>query len=146
VTEPYRIRLRGPWKYEWLEPKDRPEGSGTVQMPARWEELFGKRAGRVRFQRRFGRPTNLEPSERVFVVFEGVGGNATVWLNGQPLGQLKGPRGAFDVTELLRPSNQLVVEVEYAPDRWPDTPGGLWGLVLIEIRQSSDHRSAPSPK
>jgi hypothetical protein len=132
---PHRIRLRGPWACEplrGLAPGAPVPPPRHVTMPCRLAEagLEGF-AGRVRFRRRFGYPGRIDPWERVWLTFAGVGGPAEVWLDGQRLGR---EEGAFEheVTALLRPRNELVVEVEAADDR-----GGLWGEVALEMRRAA---------
>jgi hypothetical protein len=85
---PHRIRLRGPWGCEPL-------------------------AGRVRFRRRFGYPGRIDEYERVWLTFTNIAGTAEVRLNDQLLGRHEDGAGAFEfeVTRLLRPRNELIVEV-----------------------------------
>jgi beta-mannosidase len=159
---PHRIRLRGPWECEPLAwtvigaggridtlPDPVPPPC-QMTMPCRWHDGGLKDfAGRVRFRRRFGYPGRIDPHERVWLTFAGVDYFAAVWLNGRELGT---HRGAFipfeyDVTALLQPRNELVVEVDCpAPDAdtlvRPLLPrgwvrpgnGGLWGEVALEVR------------
>jgi hypothetical protein len=130
---PHRIRLRGPWE---CEPLAR-HGGGPLPppcrmtMPCRWGEGgLPDFAGRVHFRRRFGYPGRIDTHERVWLTFAGVGGAAEVSLNGHPLGRHDAPVPfEFEVTGLLRPRNELAVEVEAAG---PD--GGLWGEVALEVR------------
>ena len=130
---PHRIRLRGPWE---CEPLARAGGGPLpppcrMTMPCRWGDggLPGF-AGRARFRRRFGYPGRIDTYERVWLTFAGVDGVAEVWLNGTRLGRHEGP-GPFEfvVTALLRPRNELTVEVEAAGG-----DGGLWGEVALEVR------------
>lgn len=126
---PHRIRLRGPWKYEPLDP---PGPAGQMTMPCRWGDggLTGY-AGRVRFLRRFGYPGRLDDYERVWLTFAGVAGTADVALNGQFLGRHEEDDAPFEfeVTPLLRDRNELIVEVTSLNES-----GGLWGEVAMEIR------------
>lgn len=148
AEEHYRMRLRGPWQYRWLrregsEPQDAGPAAGgehpwegRVKLPADWRELFGETAGAVRFRRVFHRPTNLDDYERVYVVFDGVGGEATVRLNDRELGRI-GPQAdtaEFHITELLRPSNELMVDTAFDPGASEAAPGGLWKTVALEVR------------
>jgi hypothetical protein len=100
---PHRIRLRGPWDCEPVA------------------------AGRVRCRRRFGYPGRIDPYERVWLTGTGMSGNAEVWLNGKALGS---HQRAFEceVTALLEPRNELLVEVEVADNGRP------WGEVALEVR------------
>ena len=103
---PHRIRLRRPWQSEG-------------------------RGDRIRWTRRFGRPTGLAPGQRVWLVLEDVPAASAVSLNGHvlPVGER-----AFDVTALLRARNELVLETQAAGPP-ADTPPGL---VALEIRQASE--------
>jgi hypothetical protein len=158
---PHRIRLRGPWECEPLartvlhaggriDTLDDPPPPCRMTMPCRWHDGGLKDfAGRVRFRRRFGYPGRIDPHERVWLTFAGVDYFAAVWLNGQELGRHRGAFAPFeyDVTALLQPRNELVVEVDCpAPDAdtlvRPLLPrgavqhgnGGLWGEVALEVR------------
>jgi hypothetical protein len=103
---PHRIRLRGPWECESLS------------------------ARKTRFRRRFGCPTNLDSFERVWLTFGGIEGPFSSSLNGLPLGE----GGEFDVTALLKPRNELVVELD------GPTTDGRWGDVAMEIRRTAFFR------
>lgn len=129
----HRIRLRGPWNYEWLGDSTHEPKSGRVSLPKDWRELFGDVAGCVRFQRTFHCPTNLAEASRVDLVFEGIGGEAAINFNGQPLGNSSSEQERrIAITEMLLPTNDLRVEVAFEPQKTPQ-PGGLWGLIALEI-------------
>ena len=101
----HRIHLRGPWQ---LEPAD---GSPpvTIRMPLDAETLANLH-GTARLIRRFNRPTNLSPNERVFVVLEGWETAARVSVNGVELAT------ALDITDVLTSHNVLTIEVvEFGP-------------------------------
>jgi hypothetical protein len=102
---PHRIRLRGPWECQ----------------PA-------ADSGR-RYRRRFGYPGRIDAHERVWLTFAGVGGRAVVRLNDCLLGCREDAPASFEfeVTALLRPRNELVVDVQ-------ETAEGSWGEVALEIR------------
>jgi beta-galactosidase/beta-glucuronidase len=128
------MHLKGPWGYEPVPPASTPL-AGTAKLPAAWQAIVGDFRGQLRFRRRFHQPTNLDPHERVCVVFDGVGGLARVAVNGQVLGTIPAGQGTgeFEITRLLKPNNELLVEIEYAPVDGDPTPGGLWGPVALEI-------------
>jgi hypothetical protein len=132
---PHRIRLRGPWDYEPLAysaPQRHPlPPAGRMSVPCRWADggLAGF-AGRVRFRRRFGYPGRIDAHERVWLTFAGASTTAEVSLNGAPLGRHEGVGPfEFEVADLLRPRNELLVEVE-----GPAETAGLWGEVALEVR------------
>jgi hypothetical protein len=139
---PHRIRLRGPWE---CEPLSRRGGSSelpqpcTVTMPCRWRDVgLGEFAGRVRLRRRFGLPRQIDNYERVWLTFAGLTGVADIWVNGQSLGRCCEADCPFEreVTALLKPRNELVVELEETGG-----DGGLWGEVALEIRCTAYLRS-----
>ena len=148
MSQPHVIRLCGPWDLQPLEcfgaPAELPKPA-RVQAPCDWAELLGHDfLGRVRYTRKFNRPTNLDPHERVWLTFDGVDHRASVTLNGTRLGQLAGcARSArFDVTDLLELHNTLVVDVTLDRDTFHDQSlrgaragkaGGLVGEVRLEI-------------
>jgi hypothetical protein len=125
---PHRIRLRGPWEAEPLDP---PGPERRVTLPARVAECGLGDARRVLFRRRFGRPRQIDAHERAWLIGEGLSGHAGFQLNGQSLGEHAGDAGpfAFPMTDLLAERNELAIELT------ADGPGGgLWGDVAIEIR------------
>lgn len=131
---PHRIRLRGPWECEPLAGEPLPPAC-RMTMPCRWREGgLGDFAGRVRFRRRFGLPRQIDPHERLWLTFAGIEGAADLSLNRQPLGRaVHGPYPLdYEVTALLQPRNELIVEVES-----PGGDGGLWGEVALEIRATA---------
>ncbi len=129
---PHRIRLRGPWE---CEPLARADGGPLpppcrLTLPCRWGTALPHFAGRVRFRRRFGYPGRLDAHERVWLTFGGIETRAEVALNGVALGRHEGEGPfEFEVTDLLRPRNELVVEVE-----GPAETAGLCGEVALEVR------------
>jgi beta-galactosidase/beta-glucuronidase len=160
MAESHVIRLRGPWELEPLarfvagddgafreQTRDLPAG-GKVTVPGDWGELLGRDfIGRVRYTRRFNRPTNLEPDERVWLALDGVDPRADIALNGRPIGQANGYQAAlrFDITAALAEHNVLAVEVCMPGASLDDAgcrpgrvglPGGLIGEVRLEIERS----------
>jgi hypothetical protein len=108
VHYPHRIRLRGPWRCE-----PRPD------VP-----------GRVRFRRGFGYPGRIDDYERVWLTFAGFVGSAEVWLGPHRLGRNEraGEPFEFDVTRLLAPRNEVVIDME--------GPSPL-GEVALEVRRTA---------
>ena len=153
-TEPiHRMHLKGPWDYEWVEG---PTGSASsdededmtmdsplltnfrVRMPSSVQEAFGNMSGRVIFRRRFQKPTNLEEHERVHIAFDGLGGQATVSLNDEPLIELTdlSEPCTIDVTERIGQSNVISVELTWNAAECSSEKSGLWKPVAIEIHQA----------
>lgn len=144
---PHVIRLRGPWDFELLDcEQDKGNGGalrarGRVTLPASWGNEFGADfLGRVRYRRRFNRPTGLDPHLRVWLVIDGVDAHGACRLNGHELSPIDGYalRAACDVTNDLAPANVLEVDVERTPDEIRPgrerLPGGLIGEARLEIR------------
>ena len=126
---PHRIRLRGPWEYEVLRGA---AGRGKLTMPAPLSATpLADHAGPVRFSRRFGYPGHIDPGERVWLLIEGLAAPATVTLNGADLGTAT-DNGAFDVTALLGPRNELTIERPIAPGQ-----GLPWTEVYLEVRRTA---------
>jgi hypothetical protein len=157
MSDPHIIRLRGPWELQPLaryvggddplreETRDLPPG-GKVSVPGDWGELLGPDfIGRARYTRRFNRPTNLQPDQRVWLALDGVDPRANVALNGRPIGQAQGYQATtrFDITAALQEHNVLAVEVCMPGASFADEgcrpgraglSGGLIGEVRLEIR------------
>jgi hypothetical protein len=123
---PHRIRLRGPWE---CEPSGRPPL--RMMLPSRWVEGgLMDFSGRVRFRRRFGYPGQIDSYERVWLTLAGVSDRGEVLLNGAALGTCGGEGPfEFEITRLLGPRNELIVDVEGTAER-----GGLWGETALEVR------------
>jgi beta-galactosidase/beta-glucuronidase len=139
----HRMHLKGPWNTRWL---NRDEPARQVVMPSDWQSLFGDEAGTVEFRRKFNQPTNLEPHEHVWVVFDGILGAAQARLNGQRLGRIADnvTTAEFEITPHLRLHNELVVELTFDPQSAGGVPGGLWGPVALEIRFEQDNAVVPT--
>lgn len=135
----HSMRLKGPWEYDWVSPQLSEETlgcalSGTVSVPASWESCFGKTPGTVLWSRRFQKPTNLETTERVMIAAPTLAGIRAVRVNGASLPLDDQPeRGfRFDVTEALRPTNLL--QIEMTCDSESEVPHrGMTEPALIEI-------------
>ncbi|HEY4309581.1 MAG TPA: hypothetical protein VGN12_09050 [Pirellulales bacterium] len=160
MSYPHVIRLRCPWECRPLVRYTiAPDGAivaqsddlpapARVNVPADWEATLGAGfRGRVRYTRRFNRPTNLDPHDRVWLVIEGADALARYLLDETLLGELDGYAlpAESDITPLLKPSNVLTVEVELPagiddarqvirPGR-ESLAGGLVGAVRLEIRK-----------
>jgi hypothetical protein len=120
---PHRIRLRGPWE---CEPTGQPPG--RLVMPCTLDEagLAGV-SGMVRFRRRFGYPGRIDAHERVWLVLEGMPGPARLLVNDIDPGAVESPgTHEFDVTALLQPRNELVIDLDVA--------AGLWHEATLEVR------------
>ncbi len=117
---PHRIRLRGPWQWETETER------GTVAMPGELPV-----PGPLRLRRRFGWPGRLDEYERVWLIFAGIDADVSVLLNDENLG---GHVGAgpfeFDITALLRPRNELRVDI---------AAGGPAGMddIGLEVRPTA---------
>jgi hypothetical protein len=129
----HQIRLHGPWEVTGPG-EERPR---SVKMPQDWQTLFGETAGLARFSRWFHAPTNLDPDERVWLSLAGIGGDGHISLNGQPLQQVTNDEStvAVDLTDHLRPRNQVVIELTHNPATTVQ-PGGLFGQIALQIEGS----------
>ena len=135
----HRIRLMGPWEFAW-------EGSaggetplvneGTTAMPCDWHSLFGSVVGTATFRRRFHRPSNLEPHERVWLICTGVRGCGTISLNDEQLSEFASDGEAVEceVTSRLQPSNVVSIRLSAGAIEEHQPPRGLFQPVVLEIR------------
>ena len=153
----HRMNLRGPWNYCWLrciDAEQNLEAVETAKMPASWQSLFQELSGTVQFSRAFGCPTNLNRGAKVFLVLDGVGGSGTVSLNESTLGEvstthrrekssstLAGNSIRFEITQMIRQRNLVTITLTFDAVKEADTPGGLWGLVGLEIEEAEVMRS-----
>ncbi len=144
----HRMNLKGPWFYEWLEgpepatvfldrcaDRESPQMSTSrVRMPASWFDAFGAVAGTVLLRRRFGRPSNLEPHERIHIALDCVAGEADVAVNGETVASAvaSGESQSFDVTERLKPSNELSIKLTF-DGRTAEDSGESLASVAIAI-------------
>lgn len=136
----HSMRLKGPWEYVWLSPRltedelGRPL-SGTVKIPADWEKCFGKTPGTVRWSRRFQKPTNLEPTERVMIAAPTLAGVQAVRINevSLPLDDQPEAGFRFDVTEMLEPTNNLLQIEMTCEDESKLKDRGMTEPAVIEI-------------
>jgi len=86
----------------------------TIRLGEPWERTT-LADGRVRHRRRFGRPRTLDANERLWLVGEQP---MTAAVNGMTLGTAE----RFDLTALLQPRNELVIDMP--------SPEPLGGVVL----------------
>jgi glycosyl hydrolase family 2/Ig-like domain-containing protein/concanavalin A-like lectin/glucanase superfamily protein len=72
---------------------------------------------------RFAEPQQIS-GRRLTLTFHGINYKATVWLNGKFLGTVTGAfiRGAFDVTDMLKPGDGNVLAVRVSPPPHPGIP------------------------
>ena len=97
----------------------KPTNWKPVTVPHNWDQYEGYR--RLKHGNRHGYAwyrTNFKVNKstagkRVFLVFEGVGSYATVWLNGKKVGYHAGGRTTFtlDVTDAIKPNQQNLLAV-----------------------------------
>jgi hypothetical protein len=127
MLEAHQIRLRGPWELSPLDSAGKACGATqTQQLPAAWDAVLPGFRGTVRYTRRFGKPTNLEAQERVWLVAQDIAGSAAMLLNGEKL-----PDTQADVTDSLRERNLLQIDVTQMD---PAQAAGLSGEIRLEIR------------
>jgi hypothetical protein len=136
TSEPYRIRLRGPWEVTLIDTAGAAEPFRYAYIPAEWRELFGERAGTAIFRRHFNRSPGQEPDDRVWIVLPAAPGRVEFQINGHSLtpGESSAQRLAFDITPHIGEFNVLEVRITDDPAEHAGRPGGLWDTVVLEIR------------
>ena len=146
----HRIHLKGPWDFAWqkgvLEGSGEFAVSGSVSMPREWNAIFGQSSGVAQFRRKFHRPTNLDPHERVMLVMTEVRGTGAIQLNQHQLGQFEGTGNAveFEITTLMDSFNEVAVELQFDPRSDPGVAGGLYGAVALDIHSDEIGRGFES--
>jgi hypothetical protein len=67
---------------------------------------------------------NTAPGTHLTLTFEGINYAASVWLNGESLGTIKGAfiRGIFDVSRVIKPGQTNVLAVRISPPPHPGIP------------------------
>jgi len=75
------------------------------------------------YRTHFATPAQLD-GKRLTLTFLGINYAAQVWLNGEPLGDIRGAfiRGVFDVTHRLRPAGFNALAVRISPPPHPGIP------------------------
>ena len=136
------IRLHGPWQVRIIQQTagsvDLPE-TFSCRLPGDWTEPLGHEfQGIVRLERRFNRPTGLQPGQPVYLVVQRVDLQGQVTLNDHCLGPV-GPDHPLrqEIANLLIDRNRLSIEVELRlncqrPGR-ESQGGGRLGEVRLEI-------------
>ncbi len=112
-------------------------------VPSDWKDWLGVSfRGRVEYRRRFGLPTQLEPDQDVWLVFEAVDFEASFALNEIELGTMRLGADPFrvEISSQLQQSNHLkvVIDLPLEVDRGErnSVAGGLIGSVRLEIAES----------
>lgn len=147
------VNLNGLWDYA-IRPREegRPEEwDGKILVPFCVESALSgvgravTPTERLWYRRNF-RVADLAPGNRLLLHFEAVDWQATVWVNGQTVGQHSGgyDRFSFDITDFVRPGeNELVVAVWDPTDTgWQPRgkqvlkPHGIWYTAVTGIWQT----------
>jgi hypothetical protein len=128
----YPIRLQGPWELVSLaDPDSKPV---RIRLPFTEEPHPD---GRVRLTRRFQKPTNLDPEERVLLLLPGGVMASCCALNDREVAVERriGSCEAVDLTPLLQDSNRLAIDVDLDLD---DTLTALRSPILLGIMPDAD--------
>ena len=124
---PHHIRLRGPWEMRSLSGHGRPL---RMKIPSYRRPLeLADDWGPIELRRRFNWIAPIDGSEVVWLVLDRCIGRAVVTLNDDQLGEHDFPWGTFrfDVTTLLRPNNELRIELDAA--RPEVSPSSVYGVL-----------------
>ena len=122
----------------WLFALESPQEFVPVEIPHDWliadtQNLYKSGVG---YYRRALDASLLAPGQRLYLCFDGVYMDTTVFINGQPAGEWKNGCTAFslDITEFVTPddANEILVKVNYqAPNaRWY-TGAGIYREVSL---------------
>ena len=145
MTEVHSIWLHGPWQASLQRVDSKPFVNDVpeqmrLHIPGNWDGWLGSSfRGLVHMQRDFGLPTNLVEQQKIGLVIEEIDFRASIWLNGQNLGQHQLGDSPFrcDIRPLLQARNRLRLEIELPTDaergERNSMSGGLIGEVRLEI-------------
>lgn len=143
--QPHEIQLRGPWQAQVLSRTSSRAGDASSgeesfrqDPPCDWSDRLGADfVGTVRYQRRFGTPTGLVETSKVWLVIEPPNDSAQITLNDQALGSVAFGATPFrcEIRRFLQENNDLVVDVhkKESPADTAEPAGGLVGRVYLEI-------------
>lgn len=106
-------------------------GFEEIEVPAHWQTQGYDYQGIVWYYHRFRFEMRLAPWEKALLHFAGVDYQCEVWLNGVYLGAHEGDFDPFrfEVSEILREENDLLVKVESRIDERPEFKRILKGAV-----------------
>lgn len=137
------LNLNGVWAFQsdpanegltenW--PQEPPSFDSSMRVPFPWQSGDAETASIGWYRRAFSVPADW-PSQTVWLRTEGIGGEAQIWLNGEPVGSVSGGfrPAEFDITEMLAPGSEseIIVRVEDVPD---SAQSGVIGTVWLEGR------------
>jgi hypothetical protein len=129
VVSEHRIRLRGGWECDSIDPPA--PGPCRLTLPTRWT-AEGRR--RLRLTRRFHQPP-LETGSRVVLRLEHVPGIHSLELNGQPAVPVSPGWSEYEVLlDASASRHRLVLEVETPDPADSSMPATEWGYVSLVIR------------
>lgn len=132
---PHRIRLRGPWEFQW-QSQERPGSAnvpnGTIHLPATWNDAFGITTGALRLTRSFNRPTGIDDGERVWLELDPSRPSSVVF-NGRSLGRVESGIARFDITERLAMHSRIELDIDGTVQADCDRPIVEAALVIEPV-------------
>jgi len=132
--EIHRIRLQGPW--DVIAPGE--SEFVKTQIPVDWKTAFSDIAGTATFRRNFHAPTGLEPGQNVVIALpEGAGMVSNFTINGTPIELDSSGLMRFEIHSFLEPFNEICLDLTFDPAESPESLGGLWEAVTLEIHPKS---------
>lgn len=104
--------------------------SHRIRLGPPWEVA----ADGTRYLRRFGRPRTLDAAEQVWLVCGSLPEGAEISVNGMAVGTAAGGEFAVEITSLLRPRNELAINLPAAE---------TLGDIALEIRDAQARVPVP---
>lgn len=114
MTEPYIIRLNGPWEIATGDQQE-PE---RVKLPGSWPQILAAAGSRpVVLKRWFHRPTGIDDGSQVQLHLIDLPFAGEAWIDDASIGQFAAmPKHAIDIKRHLGPRCCLTIEIkELAP-------------------------------
>ncbi len=132
----YVISLRGPWILTSGDPERIDSLQQRVKLPEDWPIIFSGNLGTVLLNRRFQRPTNLDPEEKTLLMLPPGCRPSETFLNGTPLAfdRQLADWSVAETTSRLARTNCLTLQFS-SPD---SLPADSTHAVLIGIMPDAD--------
>lgn len=110
MTEPYIIRLNGPWEMT----VDALDSSQRVKLPASWPQVLKAASdGKVVLKRWFNRPTGIDDGSQVHLQMVDMPFQGEAWIDDASLGEFpSSPKHAVDIKQHLNGRCCLTVEIK----------------------------------
>lgn len=132
MTEPYIIRLNGPWEMT-IDAQQAPK---RVKLPANWPQILqAAREGTVVLKRWFHRPTGIDDGSQVQLHLIDLPFLAEAWIDDASLGEVVAmQKHAIDVKSHLAARCCLTIEIKQLAPLEKTIPTPQISLAILPAR------------